>query len=1675
LQNEKKIFINITLFMILFPGQHMKSQVDSTYNYYFITQQMDAYYDSIYTIGGDSALKGIGYKEYIRWKNHAYFSTGKQGNMNAHEEFISNYYDGTRQIPESEISDWKYFGPKGIPETYEGVFNYPSINGKGMMLSVYVYPDNHNIILVGSHNSGLWKTEDGGEKWFCLTDDNYKIRGVNSIIVNPQDNDEILISSFNSLSDYSYGLFKSSDGGQNWTEMNNGLEFVSGGAFYPGARKRTLPRKLILRESDGAIFYITHSYVFKANSFDDDWERLYYDSSYPNWLYGVGFFDIEFDTQNDSIIYLSGTNILKSMDDGENWINLDTLILGNTSNHTYIRTEISTHKNFAGKAWFATLYTTTAGQKLKIVEYDEFSNSNHYTVLLDTNEKVGMSVYAMEFEVSPLCEDIFLLGGVSTKGYDDASDSLFDISSHTTKPSNPNWLHVDIREMKVVYYDSLNYRVYVAHDGGISWADLDGNTGECWDWNFKPGSEEHGLDVYEFYDFTCLDSTEDLVFGGTQDMSGFSFRQGSWRHFGGGDGGETVIDNSDPNETYVYYNIPGANNGIMLRSTNFGETWEKMMEYHQAGDLFTGLALEPFDPKILYYASDKLYKWNNARIDNQPDTIHAVDNNDPLSDVEIQHNGGNGYVTYRLVSSQKAYLWEQNPTPPANFSKCFWFGNDDKSANMLGLRYGFITDIETNPKEHGEIWTAYGKATTGEGDTTKKIYRSETWGSVDSWTPFAEGFPEGIPVRKLLYDHKYNRLYCASDIGVWVRDLNLLNHEWVEFNNNLPFKIVTDLEILYSQGVIRAATYGRGIWESPIYCNYDEDSPYIVDSTELWEDDIIMTSDIIIPHGTKLIIRNCNIFMPSNARIVVQRNAQLSLDNAHISNACNHLWKGIEVWGDPNSLHDTTYQGHVKSSNGTLIENAHCAMYTRKTDTNGHNIHGYYGGILQITNTTFRNNRRAIELWPYNDSTKTFFRNCTFETTKKLLDNYNFEYFIAMAQYFSAKIEGCSFRNTMNGNELPAHYRGTGIHSIESKYTLDKFDTTGNAFEGLNYGIRAYSISSNRSPSVKHTNFNANVTGAYFSGISGLIMHESDFGVQPYDSAYNDYIYCGLYLDNCTGYWVEGNNFNNPTPDNLPRPEKVIGVTVNNSGGEPNEIYRNTFDGMDIGILAQNSNRNASNTDGLVIKCNDFGPSSKNFEYDIAVTAYQGWPNAGIKRDQGDDFDPTAPAGNMFSHLPDATFSDYYNEASGIFYYQHKADAPWQRLDLEDYTSLTISKEETDLDYIIGISCQSNVSKTEGELKSAITENEEKTDSVDFLLDALVDGGDTQELESEVALSTPPEAYTVYDDLMMKSPYLTDTVMIKAINKEDVLNQVMVKDVLVANPQSAKSDKVMEELDNRMNPLPEYMVTEIEAGKDILGDKELMEASKSYFKHQRAINLNLLKQFYIFDTLETANSDSLVALLQNENTIAAKYELTFEYVRRGEYSLANAELSSIPNQFVLSDERYNTHQQYVNIMPVITDIHQNNKSVFDLDSLQIALLDSIAIDSNCKPGIYARNMLVYAGVMEYTEPYLLPDSSLKAISSVDKLVGKRSMPPRFKVYPNPASGYIAIEYNIQQQGCDGHILLRDNLGKIVKTIPVSSNKHSFIIPTTGLSNGVYYLSLQCNNNHIATEKIAIQH
>jgi PKD repeat protein len=97
-------------------------------------------------------------------------------------------------------------------------------------------------------------------------------------------------------------------------------------------------------------------------------------------------------------------------------------------------------------------------------------------------------------------------------------------------------------------------------------------------------------------------------------------------------------------------------------------------------------------------------------------------------------------------------------------------------------------------------------------DDGKKLYISENAG--DTWTNYSLNLPN-IPANCVtFYDDPNASLYVGMDVGVYYIDNTL--DEYETFWEGLPNVIVNELEINYQINKIRAATYGRGLWESDV-------------------------------------------------------------------------------------------------------------------------------------------------------------------------------------------------------------------------------------------------------------------------------------------------------------------------------------------------------------------------------------------------------------------------------------------------------------------------------------------------------------------------------------------------------------------------------------------------------------------------------------------------------------------------------------------------------------------------------------------------------------------------------------------------------------------------------------------------------------------------------------------
>ncbi|MEZ5196324.1 MAG: right-handed parallel beta-helix repeat-containing protein [Bacteroidales bacterium] len=97
-------------------------------------------------------------------------------------------------------------------------------------------------------------------------------------------------------------------------------------------------------------------------------------------------------------------------------------------------------------------------------------------------------------------------------------------------------------------------------------------------------------------------------------------------------------------------------------------------------------------------------------------------------------------------------------------------------------------------------------------------------------------------------------------------------------------------------------------------------------------------------------------------------------------------------------------------------------------------------------------------------------------------------------------------------------------------------------------------------PEIAHTEFTGNHRSVFFSAMKLGSIKNCTITTGPV-CAGGSY---GVYLDRSTGYTIEENVFYQGN-------DAGIGMVINKSGGAPNQIYRNEFDGLKFGIVAQNN------------------------------------------------------------------------------------------------------------------------------------------------------------------------------------------------------------------------------------------------------------------------------------------------------------------------------------------------------------------------------------------------------------------------------------------------------------------------------------------------------------------------
>jgi photosystem II stability/assembly factor-like uncharacterized protein len=255
----------------------------------------------------------------------------------------------------------------------------------------------------------------------------------------------------------------------------------------------------------------------------------------------------------------------------------------------------------------------------------------------------------------------------------------------------------------------------------------------------------------------------------------------------GGDGMECIIDYSNVNIQYgtIYF-------GVIERTMNH---WVSSTHIHPRDDgaWVTPYIIHPTNPATLFAGYSELYKTTNRG--NTWTQISEVNATNKLKNIAICASDPN--VIFMADDSRMwrtidgGDIWERLTLPSS----------------------GTITSICIKNDDPNTIWFTRG------GYNANRVFKTTNGGT--TWTNISNGLP-AIPLYSLVYNKlegQSEQLYVGTEVGVYFKDGE---NNWVYFNNGLPNVKIGEIELYYDvqnpeNCRLRAATYGRGLWESPIY------------------------------------------------------------------------------------------------------------------------------------------------------------------------------------------------------------------------------------------------------------------------------------------------------------------------------------------------------------------------------------------------------------------------------------------------------------------------------------------------------------------------------------------------------------------------------------------------------------------------------------------------------------------------------------------------------------------------------------------------------------------------------------------------------------------------------------------------------------------------------------------
>lgn len=407
-------------------------------------------------------IKGQGFKPFKRWEwfmEPRTFPTGERFSPSASVEAYLEHKDA-ESIVGGGGGVWSYFGNTSVP----------SGGGAGRVNMVRVDPNNSSTYFACAPGGGLWKSTNEGGSWTLLNTDLLSSIGVTDVAIDHTNSDILYIGTGDGDAGdtYALGVLKSIDGGNTWNPT--GLSWTVQSFVRIG--------RLAMHPVDSqTLLAATNNGMYRTTDGGVNWTSvLNTGSDFKEVLYKPG---------DPTIVYCTSRsdNFFRSTDGGATWTQITSglptsgatrmSIAVTPANAAYVYALVGASDN-----GFLGLYRSTDSG----LNFTEMSNSSEINLMgwsTDGSGTGGQAWYDLCIAADPLNADVIYTGGVNIYRSADGGDT-WSLSGHWYGGGDADYVHADNHGMMFIPGTSTllvgnDGGVFRTTDGGNNYTDLSSN------------------------------------------------------------------------------------------------------------------------------------------------------------------------------------------------------------------------------------------------------------------------------------------------------------------------------------------------------------------------------------------------------------------------------------------------------------------------------------------------------------------------------------------------------------------------------------------------------------------------------------------------------------------------------------------------------------------------------------------------------------------------------------------------------------------------------------------------------------------------------------------------------------------------------------------------------------------------------------------------------------------------------------------------------------------------------------------------------------------------------------------------------------------------------------------------------------------------------------------------